>query len=111
MRIWYWPEEHKSGDPHYHIYSDVLSQKELYKKILETLNELMMNHGLAWRDKQSVWDEKKRRMYLDVSLVRQSPSMGRGGPYRIHISLFARAQALFQELMYKLGAVESANEE
>ncbi len=111
MRIWYWTEEHKRGNPHYHIYSDTLSQKELYKKMLETLNELMTNHGLAWRDYQSVWDEKKRRMYLDMSLVRQSPSIGRGRPYRIHISVFGRAQELFQELMHKLGAVESVNEE
>ena len=111
MRIWHWTEEHKGGNPHYHIYCDVLTQKDLFQKILEALNELMTTHGLAWRDSNSVWDEKKRRMYLDLSLVRQSPSMGRGRPYRIHISLFGRAQALFQELMNKLGAVESENEE
>ena len=63
MRIWHWTEEHKGGNPHYHIYSDVLTQKDLYEKIHEALNELMTTHGLAWRDSQSVWDEKKRRIY------------------------------------------------
>lgn len=107
MRIWYWKEEHRIGEPHYHIYSDELSQKELYKKIIETLDNLRYKYGLTWRDTHSVWDESRRRMYLQVSLTRRA-SIGYGRPYRIHISVFERARELFKELMQALDAEEEA---
>ena len=110
MGIWYWKEEHKVGEPHYHIYCDELSQKELHEKIIETLDKLRYKHGLVWRDAESVWDEINRRMYIQVSLVRQKASIGRGRPYRIHITTFDRARVLFMDLMQTLEAVETVTE-
>jgi len=110
MKIWYWKEEHRIGDPHYHIYCNELSQKELHEKIIETLDKLRYKQGLAWRDPESVWDGIKSRMYIQVSLVRQRASFGGGRPYRIHITVFDRASELFMDLMQTLEAVETVNE-
>jgi len=49
-------------------------------------------------------------MYIQVSLVRQRAAIGRGRPYRIHITVFDRARELFMDLMQTLEAVETVNE-
>jgi hypothetical protein len=109
-KAFYWLEEHRIGEPHYHFYPydrEKYPTSRLYKDILEALDKIRDKYGLQWRDPFNLWDAKEKRMYIQTAMIstKSFPSEN-----RIHVSVFERGEPLFRELIERLDVEEVENE-
>ena len=101
-KAYYWVEEHHVGEPHYHFYPYNRTKyptRKLYEDMINILNELKEKYNLEWRDYGNLWDEEKRRMYVQTVMI---PTKSFPSENRIHVTVFNRGKPLFRELIERL---------